>query len=92
MKANLQLDGEQENALEKSVKTSFKFINKGGIIDIHINGETEEESEEEEGESEKKPTLIERQELIRITREIRGIEERVKLIGCGSFAATFVNS
>lgn len=80
LKARLQLDGEQKNALEKSVKTSFKFINNGGLIDVHVHGEAEEEPGEEGDEPDGKPTLIERQELIRITREIRNIEERVKLI------------
>jgi hypothetical protein len=81
LKERMELNGEQENALEKSVKTSFKFINNGGIIDVHVHDESEVEQEGEEGEEPaNNPRLLERQDLIRITREIRDIEERVKLI------------
>lgn len=80
LKARFQLDGEQENALDKSVKTSFKFINNGGIIDVHVHEESTGVNTEEEGEPESNSRLLERQELVRITREIRDIEERVKLI------------
>ena len=79
LKEKMQLDGEQKNALEKSVKTIFKFINNGGIIDVHVHEEgVEGENGDDEGKTD--PALIERQELLRITREIREIEERVKLI------------
>ena len=78
LKERLQLNGEQENALEKSVKTSFKFINNGGVIDVHVHDENE--GEQDSVTAEPNQLLIERKELIRITREIRDIEERVKLI------------
>ena len=80
LKERFQLDGEQENALDKSVKTSFKFINKGGIIDVHVHDENSDASDGEEEDQTNNPHLIERQELIQIIREIRDIEERVKLI------------
>ena len=79
LKVNMQLDGEQENALEKSVKTSFKFINNGGIIDVHVKAESKEDMVAE-GEKTDDRHQLERQELIRITQEIRKIEEKVKLI------------
>lgn len=80
LKERMQLDGEQENALDKSIKASFKFINNGGIIDVHVHDVIEERSGGENGEGNGNSALIERRELIRITREIREIEERVKLI------------
>lgn len=80
LKEKLQLNGEQENALEKSVKTSFKFINNGGIIDVHVHGESDEDTEAEEDEPAKNHGLLERQELLQIVREIRDIKEKIKLI------------
>ena len=80
LNTNMQLNGEQKNALEKSVKTSFKFINNGGLIDVHVQAESDEASEVKEDEAESNPGLITQQEIMRITREIRDVREKMKLI------------
>jgi len=78
----LEMDGEQKGALEKSVKTSFAFINKGGLIDVHVHqsGDEQDEGGGDEGVGDPDQRAIERQEVLKIAREIRTVEERIKAI------------
>lgn len=75
IKADKQLDGEQENALRNAIGKIFDFISNGGEVDVHIKEEEVEEAQQ--GKSKNKRVIA---EINKSFKEIKRLEEKSRLL------------
>lgn len=73
----LNLDGEKEEALERSIRRLIDFFNRGGGVDLRIRHESDDSSGEESGEASSRARVLALTEkadgIRRLSSQIRGI-------------------